>query len=124
MSKPHKKINFRKSDFLRVLLTDTLPYEVPLPFSNDGFYARTRKKTIERLEESVKTAFFGINSFTIPYNYKIRRNEESDRLLSVVHPATQSRFCDFYARYDSLIIGLCSRSSFSIRRPKRVASRY
>lgn len=124
MSKSYKKINFRKSDFYRVLLTDTLPYEVPLPFSNDGFYTRIKKNSINRLADDIRKPFFELESFTIPYNYKIRKDADSDRSLSVVHPATQRRFCDFYARYDSLIIGLCSRSTFSIRRPKRVASRY
>ncbi|PQV54621.1 antiviral reverse transcriptase Drt3b [Paraburkholderia sp. BL21I4N1] len=124
MSKSYKKINFRKSDFFRVLLTDTLPYEVPLPFSNDGFYTRIRKNSINRLDDEIRKHFFEVESFTIPYNYRIRKDVDSDRSLSVIHPATQRRFCDFYARYDSLIIGLCSRSTFSIRRPKRVASRY
>lgn len=31
-----------KSDYTRVLLTETLPYETPIIFSNDGLYERIK----------------------------------------------------------------------------------
>lgn len=124
MSKRTKKIRYRKSDFLRVLLTETLPYEVPLPFSNDGYYQRLIDKTADRIEEFVRKPFFETENHTIPYDYKIKKDSHDDRNLSVIHPATQKRFCKFYGDYGSLIIGLCSRSTYSIRRPKRIASHF
>lgn len=39
------KIIIKKHDTLRTLLTETLPYEVPLIFSNVGFYKFLKKGT-------------------------------------------------------------------------------
>lgn len=58
MSKKIKKIPFRRNDDLRVLLTEVLPYEVPLPFSNVGFYKRLRSGADKRIIERCKVDLF------------------------------------------------------------------
>ena len=37
------KGNVRRADYLRAVVTDTLPEEVPIIFSNDGFYINQTK---------------------------------------------------------------------------------
>ncbi len=32
------KVRLSRSDVYRTVLTDTIPFEVPIIFSNDGFY--------------------------------------------------------------------------------------
>ena len=38
-------VKIRKSDDLRAILTDVLPYEVPLLFSNEGLYNFLKSNT-------------------------------------------------------------------------------
>ena len=47
-----KKLRYKKE---RVLLSDTLPYELPLMFSNRGFYRFLVKNGIEIDETETKT---------------------------------------------------------------------
>ena len=123
MSKKIKKIPFRRNDDFRVLLTEVLPYEVPLPFSNVGFYKRLHSKADERILKQCKVDLFK-KGWTIPYSYSIRKDACDFRQLSIIHPAVQKEFCSLYKKYAQLIIGLCSRSSFTLRRPSKVATHY
>ncbi|HBN05408.1 MAG TPA: hypothetical protein DD434_06425, partial [Bacteroidales bacterium] len=55
-------------------------------------------------------------------NYDIRKNIEGDtRTLSVIHPYCQYYFIELYEKYDSLMLHLCSKSHFSLRRISKVA---
>jgi hypothetical protein len=71
---------------LRALLTDTLPYEVPVVFSNDRLY-----KTLgtARNGDELGKAIDKINSeprdYTIPYSYNIRKNRLSFTTLGIIH---------------------------------------
>ena len=101
----------------RVLLTEVLPYELPLPINNDGFYRNmqddaTRKLFLDTLAASgVK---FG--SWTIPFNYNIRRvGGERSRKMSLIHPITQLECVELYEKYDDYMINLCAHSPFSVR---------
>ena len=48
------KINrIKRSDYNRILVTETLPYETPIIFSNDGLYSRLLN--IEAEDEIQKT---------------------------------------------------------------------
>ena len=38
------KIKIDKNDYFRVILSDTLPYEVPINFLNEGFYLHLKNK--------------------------------------------------------------------------------
>ena len=57
----------------------------------------------------------------IPFTYCIRHKPVKHRYLSLMHPANQIKVIDFYDRYKDVIIYLCSKSNFSIRRPNKVA---
>lgn len=124
MLKKIKKIKFKKHDFLRVLLTDTLPYEVPILFSNSGYYTHLTNQVETRLASECRINFLGKIDYTIPYDYSIKKDSIDYRSLSIVHPAVQRDFCDLYSKYSNLMIGLCSRSNYSLRKPSRVATHY
>ena len=57
----------------------------------------------------------------IPFTYSIRHKPVKHRYLSLMHPANQIKVVDFYDKYKDIIIYLCSKSNFSIRRPNKVA---
>lgn len=100
----------------RVLLTETLPYELPLTLNNDGFYENMQK---ENLRDTFVEVFNGIASektFTIPFDYNVRRfNGEKSRKLSLIHPITQLAIVEFYEKYNGYLLKLCEKSPFSIR---------
>ena len=119
--------NLKRSDFLRVLLTDTAPYEVPIIVSNDGFYKnlrdlQVRSQPYQRIVNALILAEG--ESFSIPYRYNIKKDEKSIRCLSLPHPRHQVAICKFYEKYTSLIPHYCSKGRFSIRRPTRVGSTF
>lgn len=124
MYKPiNNKVRIRKNDEYRALLTETLPYEVPMLFSNEGLYLAAKDKLIGKLKD-----VHGLDIFksqpTIPYKYKIRKNSFESRGLAIMHPAQQLETGVFYSQYDHLIVGLCQRSPFSLRAPASIASYY
>lgn len=119
------KIKINKDDKARVLLTELLPYEVPMLFSNEGFYKLVSSGQystfFDRILELSKAGGDG-RKYGIPFNYEIRKNIEGDtRTLSVIHPYCQFYFIELYEKYDSLILHLCSKSHISLRRISKVA---
>jgi hypothetical protein len=121
------KGNFRKSEYERVVLTDTAPYEMPVIISNVGFY-----KNLKRYQSASqpfrdlleKLIFSNSSSFTIPYRYRIAKDAVSTRSMSLPHPRSQYQVSQFYKRHDSQIAYYCSNGRFSIRRPTRVGSAF
>jgi hypothetical protein len=115
------KVRVRKTDKFRAMLTETLPYEVPMLFSNEGLYFAAKKGIIEEFDKD-----HGLNIFkdrhNIPYKYKIRKSAYEFRGLSIMHPAQQLQIGAFYSKYDHLIVGLCQRSPFALRAPGAIAS--
>ncbi|MEL4431103.1 antiviral reverse transcriptase Drt3b [Shewanella mangrovisoli] len=115
------KVIIKKNDKYRFLLTDTLPYETPLFFSNIGFYWFLKKN--KDMETYFKDIFIGKPKDTYqPYNFKIKKGEDKYRLISVAHPASQFAVCNLIHNNAELVTYLCSKSNFSIRKPTRVAS--
>jgi hypothetical protein len=124
----------RKPDLLqsayRALLTDTLPYEVPVIFSNDRFFltesgqphADANDISSIELDRCLKKLRGPVPNYTIPYTYDIVKSRDSWTRLSVVHPRIQIEFCEFYAHYASSIIANCSRSEYSLRYPDGVVA--
>ena len=106
----------------RVLLTEVLPYELPLLFNNEAFYRNM-------LDENVRKSFFAAfngqlkcGDWTIPFDYEIRRaGGEKSRRLSLIHPLSQLEIVEFYSTYDEYMINLCSHSPFSIRHIDKIA---
>lgn len=115
------KLTTSTSDKTRAILTDVLPYETPIIFSNEGLYEYINGDRGNVILNSICNYE---KQGTLPYNYRINKGINSKRTLSVPHPATQIHFSSLYDKYDSLIIELCSRSSFSIRKPVKVASAF
>ena len=142
-----KKLRYKKE---RVLLSDTLPYELPLIFTNRGFYRFLVKNEIElddngtlhwskhipdgafalmklimNVSGQVKISDGCVNvndqKPTIPFNYKIEHKPTKPRVLSLIHPANQVKMVTFYEKYSSMILHFTGKSKFSIRRPADVA---
>lgn len=118
----------KRNDDLRVLLTETSPYEVPVIFSNIGFYNNIHfHRNRINLGRNILDYLFSKNvneDFTIPLNYKIKKDIESSRILSLIHPRSQIAIAEFYKQFSSLVISSCKKSDFSIRAPSRIASKY
>ena len=110
--KPEKNLNNK----YRVLLTEVLPYELPLVLNNEAFYENMQDEKIRSLFLSVFNGRVKNGDWTIPFDYNIRRTGgERSRKLSLMHPMTQLDCVEHYAKYDDYMINLCSRSPYSIR---------
>lgn len=98
----------------RVLLTEVLPYELPLILDNEGFYLNMQN---EELKQIFYETFKGkLKTWTIPFDYSVRKyGGDKSRKLSLMHPFTQLSCVDFYTKYDYYILSLCNNSPFSIR---------
>lgn len=129
MDRIKKRVRVRRSDALRSIVTETLPTETPIIFSNDGFYLRAIKNAStsvglaeELFSKLVKQS--GDDIWSEPYSYKIKKNHLSYRSLSVLHPVSQWRMAEFYELNYSLIVHYTTRSSCTLRAPKGVAASY
>ena len=120
------KIKINKDDKTRVLLTELLPYETPMLFSNEGFYSIVSNNQFQPFLKKLgrKEYDFKKNQgkYGIPYNYEIRKAKiGATRAISVIHPVNQLAFIDFYKKYDSVLLHLCSKSPFSLRKATKIA---
>jgi hypothetical protein len=126
MKTPMKRV--QKSDFVRVVLTETAAFDVPVTFSNTGFYWHLKKmdRTSGGVLDIVNFLFNSKPSdrYTIPLSYKIRKDSTSHRTLALMHPSTQVDFVEFYRVYGQQILDACKHSNFSIRSPASIASKY
>lgn len=122
-----KSILIQKNDWNRALLSETTPAEIPVLISNDGFYLNMKSKDFPAPLSALTKAFLTpskTKQFSIPFNYKISKDENSLRRLSLPHPRSQLEIVSFYERYHPLIPHYCNRGNFSIRRPHQIASHY
>jgi len=118
-AKRHKRLLYRP------LLTETLPYEVPIIFSNSQLYATMCEEYADAdLASAMDRARVGSGKWTTPYDYNIAKSSNSVRSLSVIHPVHQLRVAHFYADYERSILYSCARSAFSLRRPLLISSSY
>jgi hypothetical protein len=122
-----KKRSIQKQDYNRVLVTETLPYETPIVFSNEGLYRNSRQlKTagvvLQRLFEGLVLTLPGKDNWRLPYSYKIHKSNTDFRRLSLIHPKSQWDIRQFYEANAELILYYCSRSEFSIRAPFKIGS--
>lgn len=125
-----KAMTLSKNDFNRVVLMDVLPYELPFILTNEGFYLSLnndskKHDTFISTNKFFKDLFFTNNvTETYPLNYKIHKDQNSERTLSLIHPKAQISFINIYKKYHQFIIYLCSKSSYSLRFPSQVAHAY
>ncbi len=100
----------------RVLLTEVLPYELPLMLDNDGFF---RNMLDEKVRNTFLSTFSGklkLKDWTVPFDYSVKKyGGEKRRVLSLIHPVTQLDCVDFYDTNDYYMLSLCQNSPFSIR---------
>ena len=117
----------------RVVLSDVLPYETPVTFSNRYFYKylikSIKSKTNSEYQKKhnkayfqIESILFGVNDKTIPFNFKITHKQNDFRELCVIHPVSQRKMIAFYEKYKNVIIYYSSLSPFSIRKPFKVAN--
>lgn len=109
----------------RALLTETLPYEVPLIFSNDRLFLSLLRSNWGVEERKLFEMLVSRNkSFTVPYSYKINKDRGGKTTLSIAHPDVQQRISEFYYNYSQTILQYTSRSIFSLRHPIDVTPVY
>lgn len=121
----------KRSDYERVLVTETLPNEVPVIISNDGLYKNSKTvgtaSNISRFIFEYLVAGIGrpkSPGYTIPYSYKIRKTADSFRNLSFPHPLSQWEMKKFYEKNDKLICHFCGISPCTLRASRKIASSY
>lgn len=121
-----QKGNMHRSDHLRTLLTDTLPGDIPIVISNDGFYRNMKPGALIDVaqREFVENIMTRLRAYTIPYRFNILRPGGSPRRLSLTHPSAQLAVVEFYKEYAELICYHCRKSEASIRSPRKVGSTY
>lgn len=89
----------------RVLLTEVLPYELPLMLNNDAFYENMQDESLRKAFLNVFNGIVKSGTWTIPFDYDIRRiGGERSRKLSLMHPMTQLDCVEHYAKYDDYMI--------------------
>lgn len=107
----------------RSLLTDTLPYEVPVIFSNAILHASLAAPPadpkiashLDRLRQKSRT-------FSKPYSYDIAKGIGRTTTLSIIHPIWQILVAQFYEDHAASMLNYCADERFSLRRPSAVAS--
>ncbi len=118
-----RKIKINKEDKSRILLTELLPYEVPMLFSNEGFYSIVSNNNYDYFFQKIKTNWG--KKYALPFNYEIKKNIYGEtRTLSIIHPFIQHRYIELFEKYDSLMLHLCSKSPFSLRKIHKIAKFY
>jgi hypothetical protein len=138
-----QKITYQKE---RAILSDVLPYEIPVIFSNRYFYRFLVENKIEidqfneikysnkntTMDEILKLVFNAEVDVTshkasakrernIPFTFKIAHKENDYRALSLIHPLNQLSVVSFYDKFKDSIKYFTSNSEFSIRKPFKVA---
>lgn len=106
----------------RALLTDTLPYEVPVIFSNDRLHAGLSTTPPANVQHVLERIAERSPAYTVPYNYGITKDRERSTTLSIVHPLLQRQMASFYELHATGMLAHCSRGDFSLRRPVALAS--
>ncbi|MDX1959617.1 MAG: antiviral reverse transcriptase Drt3b [Leptospiraceae bacterium] len=114
-----------KSNHYRSLLTEVIPFETPIQFSNWGAfnYLNNIKVNVNN-RPKILTGIFGENSnqkWSIPYQYRIKKDLYDHRYLALVHPKISNILAEFYRDFDTMIAKTCHRSEFSIRAPIGIA---
>ncbi|OPX54309.1 hypothetical protein SAMN02745127_02988 [Oceanospirillum multiglobuliferum] len=128
------KIKLDKKDYLRSILTDTSPSDVPSIFSNEGFYINS--KIYDLCDDEVESYSYikeifeeyindkGRVSALVPFKYKIYKDGKSLRGLSLLHPSSQFQIANLYKEYSPILNNLCTKSKFSIRAPVKVSNSF
>jgi hypothetical protein len=97
------------------LLTDTLPYEVPIIFSNYLLYEFIKSSS---KWSKIKISYNSLKQNSEPYSFFINKTNEALRLISLVHPLAQLQMLKFIEHFDQELINYMNLNNiFSIRFP-------
>lgn len=113
---PKKHIQYR------ALLTETLPYETPIIFSNDFYFNHANRP---RTAKEIKAEFRLFNPKEKSkerkgFEYRIIKGSGEERILTVIHPSIQVKISRFIEANESIILHYCGKSNFSLRYPADV----
>lgn len=129
-TKKKEKISYKKE---RVVLSDILPYEVPVIFNNRYFYQFLVENKIKLDGKKVKSdknnmilekiidIFFSSKLRTIPFEFRISHKNNDYRSLAIIHPLNQLHTVAFYNEFKETIKYFANVSQYSIRKPYKVA---
>lgn len=109
----------------RALLTETLPYEVPVIFSNDRLFASQLSEPKDgQVAAELKKIWDLLSSGSAPYRYSIRKDKTGTTELAIIHPLNQLEIAQFYEAYAQSILDCCRKSEYSLRCPISVVSAF
>lgn len=109
---------------LRGLVADVLPFELPITFTNDFFFASTLPlRCLPQTAHSL-ALLRKPGHYTIPYDYNITKDRGRTTQLSIVHPIAQIRMAKLIDDYAETMLSYCAKSSFSLRYPSSIVSLY
>ena len=142
----NKKKKYIQYPVERAILSDVLPYEVPITFSNrylyrfiidngisiDGEKIIYNNKFIDEESETFQELlrilfhhkFEGNDEYKyrkIPFSYRITHKENDFRELALIHPINQLKLIRIYDEFKESILYSCSVSVFSLRKPVSIA---
>ncbi|MDP5191959.1 hypothetical protein, partial [Rheinheimera baltica] len=115
------KFLVKKSDFNRVLLSETSPEDVPVIFSNYWFYSHMdgyhKSEEVSEFKKKLIESIFISKSDDrdfVPLKYSILKSNGGLRHLGILHPASQNQMVDLYQTFEQRIINNTTASGFTI----------
>lgn len=112
------RINNKNTE--RCLLTEVMPFETPILFSNWGSYnySHNIEKSNSKIPVPIKKLYDGVgNNRSIPYKFRIKKDISDFRSLYVIHPKHSKDIVSLYDNFDVKISKLCRQSNYSLRSP-------
>lgn len=100
------------------LLTEVLPYELPIRFNNEDFLSNILTDEGWNFFKSL----YKLADWSIPMRYSVRKYGGNKlRELALVHPMTQVELARFINRYEAILTYQCNLSPFSLRHIEAVS---
>lgn len=118
------KNRIKSSCYERVLLTDVLPYETPIRFSNWGSFNYLKNFDRFKSDSILAELFNSTRKYSIPFHYDICKDLNNKRTLQLIHPNNSKGIVDFYTTFDTFIAKLCTKSAYSIRAPHSIGKSF
>lgn len=94
------------------LSTEVLPSEIPVFFSNSPI--KTNLETLINLVPSTNKQFN--DKYTLPLNYKIPKNNDDYREISLIYPSSQLKFMFYMMKYEYLLLNFLQKSKYNVRK--------
>lgn len=102
------------------ILTDTLPAELPIIFSNREFYNHLNSSDLID-----KANLNNLKEPSIPVQFKVKKNSTDYRIISLINPISEIFIAKFIQSYSELLLVFFEQNSvFSIRHYNKVNDAY